>query len=73
MTKIKTVGQLRKLIDDIDDDFNIELRVRTKLNDDELRNLRYPYPFKTKYTELEFDDIGFSDKDLCLGCEVQND
>jgi hypothetical protein len=70
--KIKTVGQLRDIIKDLDDDFNIELRVRRRLKDDELKNCLYPYPYETKYTTLEFDDIGWSDKDLCLGCEPEN-
>ena len=30
----------------------------------------YPYPFKTDYTELEFDDVCVSDKVLCIGAEV---
>ena len=28
----------------------------------------YPYPYETEYFEgIEFDDIGYSDKKLCLG------
>lgn len=30
----------------------------------------YPYPYETEYTTLEFDDIGVSDKVLCLGVEL---
>ena len=33
----------------------------------------YPYPFHTYYTFLQFDDIGYSDKILCLGCEIKSD
>lgn len=71
--KIKTVGELRQLIKNLDDDFNIELRIRQRLSDEELRRMSYPYPYKTQYTHLEFDDIGYSDKDLCLGCELKLD
>ena len=61
------VGQLRKIIDNLSDDFEIVMRIRRKLTDEELKNCRYPYPYDTEYLTLEFDDIGFSDKVLCLG------
>ena len=32
MNKIKTIGDLRKIIDGMDDDFMLEMRVRTKLS-----------------------------------------
>lgn len=38
-----------------------------KLTDEELKNCRYPYPYDTEYLILEFDDIGVSNKVLCLG------
>lgn len=31
----------------------------------------YPYPYETSYSELEFDDVGVSDKVLCLGVELK--
>lgn len=65
--EIKNVGQLRKIIENLPDDFEIEMRVRRKLTDEELRHCRYPYPYDTEYLILEFDDIGVSDKVLCLG------
>lgn len=65
---IKTIGELKNLIAKLDDDFVIEFRVRRKLTDDELRNQKYPYPYETEYFNgIEFDDIGYSDKELCLG------
>lgn len=69
--QIKTVGDIRKIIDNLSDDFNIKLRVRTKLPPERLKELAYPYPYQTEYTHLEFDDIGYSDKDLCLGVEIK--
>ena len=66
--KIRTVGDLRKLIKDLPDDFNIDFRVRVRVSDEELAQRRYPYPYDTEYFDgIEFDDIGWSDKDLCLG------
>ena len=68
MNDIKTIKDLRELIDKLDDNFVIEFRVRRKLNEEELKNMRYPYPYETEYFDgVEFDDIGYSDKVLCLG------
>lgn len=67
--EIKNVGQLRKIIENLSDDYEIEMRVRRKLTDEEIIELHriYPYPYETSYSELEFDDVGVSDKVLCLG------
>lgn len=75
--KIKTVGQLRKVIENLSDDYEIEMRVRRKLSDEEIKELHnkygriYPYPYETQYSELEFDDRSVSDKVLCLGVEIK--
>lgn len=68
---IKTLGDFRRLTEHLSDDFNIEMRIRRRLTDEELKDCRYPYPYETEYTTLEFDDIGYSDKDLCLGVETK--
>ena len=42
--EIKNVGQLRKIIENLPNDFEIEMRVRRKLTDEELQiplSLRY--------------------------------
>lgn len=39
MNKIKTVGDLRKVIADLPDDFEIEMRIRRKLSDEEIKGL----------------------------------
>lgn len=71
--EIKTVGQLRKIIETLSDDFEIEMRVRRKLSDEDFKQMRYAYPYETEYLTLEFDDIGYSDKVLCMGVTCDND
>lgn len=66
---IKTLGDFRRITKDLPDDFTIEMRIRHKLTDEELKDLTYPYPYETEYAELEYDDVGHSDKVLCLGVE----
>lgn len=73
MSEIKTVGELRKIIAGLSDNFEIEMRIRRRLTDEELKQMPYPYPYETEYTTLEFDDIGYSDKVLCLGVERKDD
>ena len=57
--EIKNVGQLRKIIENLSDDYEIEMRVRRKLTDEEIIELHkkygriYPYPYETSYSELE--------------------
>lgn len=79
MSVIKTVGDLRKVIANLSDDFEIEMRIRRKLSDGEIKKLAekygriYPYPYETEYATLEFDDIGHSDRVLCLGVEQKEE
>ena len=49
------------------------MRVRRKLSDEEFKQMRYAYPYETEYLTLEFDDIGYSDKVLCMGVTCDND
>lgn len=37
--KIKTVGQLRKVIENLSDDYEIEMRIRRKLTDEDIIEL----------------------------------
>lgn len=72
MAIIKTLGDFRRLTKNLDDDFSIEFRVRTRVLDEELRNRRYSYPYDTKYFDgFEFDDVGYSDKVACFGVTLE--
>ena len=70
---IRTVGDLRNLISDLSDDYVIRFEVRRKVPDEELilRSYKYPYDYY-QFDGIEFDDIGVSDKVLCLGVELEN-
>lgn len=67
MVKINTVGDLRKIIADIDDDFKLDMRIMEEISEEELKGMSYPYPWNMYDATLEFQDIGYSDKELCLG------
>lgn len=71
MAIIKTLGDFRRLTEDLDDDFVIEFCVRRKVPEEELKNRSYPYPYDTEYFEgIEFNDVGYSDKVALFGIEM---
>ena len=67
MSKIETVGELRELLKDLDDDYKLDIRIMKAIPEKELKNSSYPYPWEMIKGYLEFQDIGVSDKELCLG------
>ena len=67
MSKIETVGELRELLKDLDDDYKLDIRIMKAIPEKELKNSSYPYPWNMIDGYLKFQDIGVSDKELCLG------
>lgn len=67
MDKIETVGELRELLKDLDDDYKLDIRIMKAISEKELKNSSYPYPWNMIDGYLEFQDIRYSDKELCLG------
>lgn len=67
MDKVETVGELRELLKDLDDDYKLDIRIMKAIPEKDLKGSRYPYPCEMIYGYLEFQDIGVSDKELCLG------
>ena len=65
--KLNTVGDLRKIIANLDDDFKLDMRIMEEISEEELKGMSYAYPWRTYDGYLEFQDIGYSDKELCLG------
>lgn len=77
--EIKTLGQFREITKNLPDNYEIEMRIRRRISDEEMKELAdkygriYPYPYETDYSTLEFDDVGVSDRVLCLGVEINNE
>jgi hypothetical protein len=65
--KIETIGQLKKLISSMDDDFKLEINIMTEIPEEELINSRYPYPWRKIDGYIEYHDTGYSDKVVCFG------
>lgn len=65
--KIKTVGDLRKITENISDDFKLDVKIMKEVTEEELKYRSYPYPWDMFDAELEFQDIGYTDKELCIG------
>lgn len=65
MSKIETVGELRKILNDLEDDYKLDIRIMKAIPEKDLKNSSYPWKMIEGY--LEFQDIGVSDKELCLG------
>jgi hypothetical protein len=62
---IKTAGQLKKLLQKVDDDFAIDL------NFYELIENWNGFPYKRIKCNLEFDDMGYSEKTICFGAYMK--
>lgn len=67
MDKIETVGELRKILNDLQDDYKLDIHIMKAIPEKGLKGSRYPYPCEMIEGYLEFQDIGVSDNELCLG------
>ena len=70
---IKTIGELKKAIANIDNDFTIDVRIVRELSEEELSDSNYPYPYEYTKANLEIGDIGYSDKDVFINIEEISD
>lgn len=68
---IKTIGELKKAIENIDDDFTIDVRIVRELSEEELKDSKYPYPYEYSKANIEIGDIGYSDKDVFINVAEQ--
>jgi len=65
--KIKTVGDIRKMINGLDDDFKLDIRIMKKVPENELSQRLYPYPWDMEDGHMEFQDISWSEKEVSVG------
>ena len=42
---IKTVGDLRKILNNLDDDYKLDIRIMKEIPEEELVGRSYPYPW----------------------------
>ena len=60
--KLNTVGQLKEILKDIDDDFKIDINIVEVIPEETLKNASYPYPYNYIDGKITYDDVGYSDK-----------
>ena len=70
---IKTIGELKEAINNVDDDFTIDVRIVRELSEENLKGSRYPYPYEYSKANIEIGDIGYSDKDVFINVEEISD
>lgn len=70
---IRTIGELKKSIANIDDDFTITTKIVRELSEEGLSGSNYPYPYEYTKANLEIGDIGYSDKDVFINVEEISD
>lgn len=67
INKINTIGQLKELIKNIDDNFKLEIDIMNLIPDEQLIQMSYPYPWSREDAYIEYHDTGYSDKVVCFG------
>lgn len=65
------VKELKKILNQVDDDFEFSLIIYKKIPKKDLQNSIYPYPFDTEDVEIEFDDVGYSSKIIKFSGEIK--
>lgn len=70
---IETIGELKKAIENIPDDFTLSTIIIRELSEEELKGRHYPYPYEYSKASIEIGDIGYSDKDVFVNIEKLSD
>jgi len=67
-----TILELKKLIENVPDDFIFEIDVEKKVSDEELSKMSYKYPFDNEICQIhEGDyDIGWLEKKMRLSIQI---
>ena len=64
---INTVGDIRRMIEGLDDDFRLDIRIMKEVSEEELKHRIYPYPWDMEDGYMVFHDISYSEKELSVG------
>lgn len=64
------VGDLKKILSTLDDDFDINIVVKRRLTEAEFKDAIYPYLFNMVKVDFEVRDICWSEKTIFLDCEI---
>ncbi len=53
--------------------FELDATVHLEVMEEELQKCTYKYPYDNYKAELNIDDIGYSDKVVCIGIEIADE
>lgn len=64
--------KVKELIEKLKDyeDFDLDITVHLEVMEEELQKRMYKYPYDNYKAELDIDDIGYSDKIVCIGVGI---
>ena len=67
------IGELKRLIENIPDDFNFRIDVSKRISDEKLSTMSYPYPFESELCDVGNGsyDICWSEKNMKLDIEIK--
>ena len=67
------ISELKKLIENVPDDFEFEVNIRKQIPSERLKTMSYQYPWDTERlkTDAKDYDIGWSEKKMNIGAEVR--
>lgn len=51
-------------------EFEVKFTVHKEVSDTELRDRDYKYPYDNYVAEFQLEDIGYSDQEICFGCNL---
>lgn len=65
--KINTVADLKKIINNLGDDFKLQFDIMTLIPEKQLKQMSYAYPYYKEDSAVEFHDVCYSEKVVCFG------
>ena len=69
-----TVGDLKKIINGVPDNFIFEVEVEKEVSKEELAKRSYPYPFDSERCQINSDnyDIGWSENKIKVNVRIKD-